>query len=115
MRSREDLVVKIQEALKHPKADLLFEIGLGEPTPTKAAQRAHREWLSNEEEKLAKWIAVFRRDHGKGWFGALHEILENSETENSEVGLTKTQKKVLDSIKPGNFQEAIDLFMNRST
>lgn len=127
MGSSEDLAGKIGEALRHPKADLLFEIGLEEPTPTKAAQRAQREGLSNEEEKISKWIAVFKRDHGAGWFRALRsvlqlccstelrEILENTETENSELGLTKTQKKALENIKPENVQEALDILINRSS
>ncbi len=113
MRSREDLMVKVREALRHPKADLLFEIGLEESTPTKAAQRAQQEGLSNEEEKLVKWIAVFKRDHGDGWFRALRGIIENTETENSEMVLTKEEKRSLESLTKSKVREMTTTFINR--
>ena len=107
MRSREDLIAMIREVLRHPKADLLFEIGLEQPNPTKAAQRAQREGLSNEEEKLAKKVAVFKRDYGEGWFRALREILENPETENSQMSITDEQRTWLGNLKPDELKEVL--------
>lgn len=118
MRSREDLMAMVRGVLEHPKADFLCEIGLEESSPTQAAQRAQREGLSNEEEKLAKKVAVFKRDYSEGWFLALREMLveiELQEGRNSEMGLTEAQKRVLESIKQEYIQEAVDVLTSRLT
>ena len=84
--SRADYVAqKIREAADHPKAPLLFAVGAERPTPQSAASEAYALGLTMQEERLAKWVAVGKRDSenlfGKPFLKALRDILKEGESE----------------------------------
>ena len=81
MRSKEQLAERVREACHN---SLLVAIGAACATPSKAASVASALGLSNEEEKLAKDVALFKRDaqtlYGTDFLTALQNIL-NSQKE----------------------------------
>lgn len=78
------VLLKVREAAGHPNASLLFAIGAERPSPQSAASAAYALGLTMQEEKLAKWVAVAKRDSeklfGKPFFEALQDILKEGES-----------------------------------
>jgi len=75
--SRADqLLAKVRKAAKHPKALLFGALAAECRTPSKTASVARKEYgLSNEEEKLAKAVAVLKRDSRRRFSKSYLEVL----------------------------------------
>lgn len=75
--SADDLIGKVTEALQN---SLLVAIGAVSSSPTQAVKTCQELGVSNEEEKLAKWVAVLKRDSqelfGKDFLSTIKEIYE---------------------------------------
>lgn len=91
--SADDVIGKVAETLKN---SLLVAIGAVSSSPTQAVKTCQELGLSNEEEKLAKWVAILKRDSqelfGKDFLSILKEIYEK---EGKEMSNRKEEKNIL--------------------
>lgn len=102
MSSVDELLAKVEEATRHPKALLFVALAAECRTPTQTASEAKEYGLSNEEEKLAKWVAVLKRDSrnlfGRDYLEILTEIIEKPERRTKMVQKKEENcKKFLES------------------
>jgi hypothetical protein len=83
MSRADDIAKEIRKAAEHSRAPLLFAIAGASFSPTNAAIRARELGLLNGEERLAKWVAVFKRDaqslYGMSFEDALCTILKQGD------------------------------------
>lgn len=90
VRARAEQVAKgVREAANHRRAPLLIAVGAERPTPQSTASAAEVLGLTAEEEKLAKWVGVLKRDaeelFGIPFFDALQSILSDKERRGMET------------------------------
>lgn len=90
MSSADELLAKVEEVAKHPKALLFGALAAECRTPTETASEAKEKYgLSNQEEKLAKRVAVLKRDSqtlfGKSYLEVLAEVTKKMEEKEMEV------------------------------
>lgn len=105
MSSADELLARVEEAAKHPKALLFGALAAECRTPTQTASEARQNLgLSNEEEKLAKAVAVLKRDSqalfGRSYLEVLAEIVEKVRKEKMEV---EVQNILIRDTKSGGF------------
>ena len=85
MSRADEVAQNIREAADHPRASFLFAVGAECPSPQSAASEAYALGLTNKEEKLAKWVAILKRDaeelFGKSFLEALRDIFKEGENE----------------------------------
>ena len=69
------IIKNIRQALEHPLASLLFAIGAERSSPNSAAREAYVLGLPGNEEKLAKWVGILKRDAEKFFWKAVSRSL----------------------------------------